>query len=225
MGNESCEERGFHYRKNVREKEHIREERNTKEIKQRRENIDNRSAAGEAVLTRTSETGVTRKAWKVPVTSTTRTRDATKNMQAKNALLICSGKKDNRSRKVKSNMTQTRKEKKTSKDERKAESTRTLIQRIKAIKTSKVKKSTETVNSSKGEKVAYAKETNLKQPETKKTNEMEESPKIEAVRTENEGNKTRNLECNIMWVKKEDKKLKTTARYIMACDLHCRTKH
>ncbi len=57
----------------------------------------------DAIWTRTSETaGVTRKAWKVPVTSstTTRTGDVTKNMQANNAL-ICSGKKDNRSRKVK----------------------------------------------------------------------------------------------------------------------------
>ncbi len=90
----------------------IKEERNTKEIEQRRENIDNRSAAGDAVWTRTSETGVTRKSWKVPV----RTRATTSN-----ALLICSGKKDNRSRKVKSesNMTQTRKEKKTSKDGKK----------------------------------------------------------------------------------------------------------
>ena len=49
-----------------------------------------------------SGTGVTRKAWKVPVTSTTRTGDATKSMQLYNELLICSGKKDNRSRKVKS---------------------------------------------------------------------------------------------------------------------------
>ena len=52
--------------------------------------IDNRSAAGDAVKTRTGETGVTRKAWKVPVSSTTRTGDANK---------------------VKSNMTHTRKEK------------------------------------------------------------------------------------------------------------------
>ncbi len=51
---------------------------------------------------------------------TTRTRDATKNIQASNALLICSRKKNNMSRKAKSesNMTQTRKEKKTSKSEK-----------------------------------------------------------------------------------------------------------
>ena len=30
---------------------------------------------------------------------------------------------------------------------------------------------------------------NLKEPKTEKTNEMEKSPKIEAVRSENEGNK------------------------------------
>ncbi len=102
----------------------------------------------------------------MPVTSTTRTGGATKNMQAHNALLICSGKKDNRSRKVKSEnyMTQTRKEKKMSKDEKKTELTRTLIQRIKAMKASKVKKLTETVNSSKGEKLAHVKESNLKEP-------------------------------------------------------------
>ncbi len=72
------------------------------------------------------------KAWKVPVTSrNTGTGDTTTNMQANNALLIWSGKKDNRSRKVKSecNITQTRKEKKMSKDhEKKTELTRTLIQ-------------------------------------------------------------------------------------------------
>ncbi len=57
----------------------------------------------------------------MPVTSTTRTRAATKNIQASNALLICSGKKNNMSRTVKSenNMTQTKKEKKTSKSEKK----------------------------------------------------------------------------------------------------------
>ena len=59
-------------------------------------------------------------------------------------------------------MTQTRKEKKASKDEKKIESTRALVQRIKAMKASEVKKSTETVNSSRGEKLAHAKETNLK---------------------------------------------------------------
>ncbi len=54
--------------------------------------------------------------------------DATKNMEANNALLICSGKKVNKSRKVKSesNMTQTRKEKNTSKYEKKTELTQTL---------------------------------------------------------------------------------------------------
>ncbi len=131
----------FNTEKNVRGKEDIREERNTKEIEQRRENIDNRSVAGDAVWSRTSETGVTRKAWKVPVTSTTRTGDVSisKNMQAHNALLICSGKEDNKSRKAKSesNMIQTRREKKTSKNEKKAES-RTLIQRIKAMKALKI---------------------------------------------------------------------------------------
>ena len=76
-----------------------------------------------------------------------------------------------------------------SKDEKKTESTRTLLQRMKVVKTSKVKKSTETVNSSKGEKLAHTKETNLKEPKTEKTNEMEESLKIEAVRSENECNK------------------------------------
>ncbi len=75
----------FNTENNVRGKEDIREERNTKEIEQIRENIDNRSEAGDAIWTRTNETGVTREAWKVPVTSTT-TGDATKNMQANNAL-------------------------------------------------------------------------------------------------------------------------------------------
>ncbi len=146
--------------------------------------------AGDAAWTRTSETGVTSKEWKVPV-STTRTADAAKNMQANNGLLICSGKKDNRSRKVKSesNVTQTMKEKKTSKVEKKTESKRTLIQRIKAKKASKVETSTETVNSSKGEKLAHAKEANLKDIKTEKTNVVEESPKIEAIRSENEDNK------------------------------------
>ncbi len=83
-------------------------------------------------------------------------------------------------------MTQTRKEK-MSKDEKKTESTRTLIQRIKAMKASKVKKSTET----RGEKLAHAKEMRLKEPKIEKTNEMKESPKvkIEAVRSENKCNK------------------------------------
>ncbi len=122
---------------------------------------------GDAIWTRTSDTGVTRKAWKVPVTSTTRTGDATKNMQAVNVLLICSEKNDNRSRKVKneSNMTQTMKEEKASKDLKKTESTRTLIHRIKAMKASK------------------------EEPMTEKANKMEELPKIEALRSENEGNK------------------------------------
>ncbi len=102
----------FNAEENVRGKENIMVERNTKGLERRRENIDNGSAAGDAIIwTRTNETGVTRKAWKVLVTSTTRTGGATKNMQAHNALLIYSGKKDNRSRKVKSesNTTQTRK--------------------------------------------------------------------------------------------------------------------
>ena len=60
-------------------------------------------------------------------------------------------------------MTQTRKENKKLKDEKKTESTRTLIQRVKAMKASKVKKLTETINSSKGEKLAHAKEANLKE--------------------------------------------------------------
>ncbi len=81
-------------------------------------------------------------------------------------------------------MTQTRKEKKTSKDEKKTELTRTLVQRIKAMKTSKVIKSTESVYSSKGENLAHTKEVNL-EPKTENTNEMEES-KIEAIRSENE---------------------------------------
>ncbi len=183
----------FNTEKNVRGKENIREERNTKEVEQWRENTDNRSVVGDAVWTRTSETGVTRKAWKVPVTSTTRTGGATKNMQAHNALLICSGKKDNRSGKVKSesNMTQTKKEKKMSKDDKKTESTRTFIQKVKAMKTEtpKVKKSTETINSSNGEKLAHVKEMILKEPKTEKSNKMEESPKIEAARSENEDNK------------------------------------
>ncbi len=51
------------------------------------------------------------------------------------------GKKDNMSSKIKSesNITQIRKEKKTSKDEKKTELTQTLIQRIKAMKASQVK--------------------------------------------------------------------------------------
>ncbi len=57
------------------------------------------------VWTRASGTGVTKKAWKVPVTSTTRTGDATKSLQLNNELLICSGKKDNRSRKLKVKVT------------------------------------------------------------------------------------------------------------------------
>ncbi len=77
----------FNTENNIKGKEDIREERYTKEIEQRRENID-RIAVGDAIWTRTSETGVTRKAWKVPVTSTARTGDATKNMQADNALLM-----------------------------------------------------------------------------------------------------------------------------------------
>ncbi len=36
-------------------------------------------------------------------------------------------------------------------------------------------------NSSEGQKLAHAKEANLKEPKTEKTSEMEESPKIEAV--------------------------------------------
>ncbi len=77
----------FNTEEKVKGKEDIREERNTKEIEQRRENIDNRSVVGDAIWTRTSETGVTRKVWKVPVTSsTTRTGDVTK-MQANNALI------------------------------------------------------------------------------------------------------------------------------------------
>ncbi len=54
------------------------------------------------------------------------------------------------------------------------------------MKASKVKQSTETVNSSKGEQLAHAKEVNVKESKTEKTNKMEESPKIEAVRSENE---------------------------------------
>ncbi len=42
----------------------MREERNMKEFELRREN-DNRSAAGDAVWTKASDTGVTRKAWDV----------------------------------------------------------------------------------------------------------------------------------------------------------------
>ena len=57
------------------------------------------------VWTRASGTGVTRKAWKVPVTSTTRTGDTTNSMQLNNELLIFSGKKDNRSRKLKIKVT------------------------------------------------------------------------------------------------------------------------
>ncbi len=63
-----------------------------------------------------------------------------KKTQADIALLTCSGKNDSRSMKVKSesNMTQTRKEKKTSKDEKKTELTCTLVQRIKQMNASKV---------------------------------------------------------------------------------------
>ncbi len=57
------------------------------------------------------------------------------------------------------------------------------------MKTFKVKKSTETINSSKGRKLAHAKEANLKEPKPEKMNEMVVSPKIEAVRSKNEGNK------------------------------------
>ncbi len=90
-------------------------------------------------------------------------------------------------------MTQARKEEKASKDLKKTESTRTLIQRIKAMKASKVIKSTGTVNSSKGEKLAHTKEANLEEPMT------EELP----VRPENEGNKN-----NV------DKKLWNTIYYV-----------
>ncbi len=62
-------------------------------------------------------------------------------------------------------MTQTMKEEKASKDLKKTESTRTLIHRIKAMKASK------------------------EEPMTEKANKMEELPKIEALRSENEGNK------------------------------------
>ncbi len=57
------------------------------------------------------------------------------------------------------------------------------------MKASKVKKLTETVNSSKGEKHVHVKEVNLKEPKTEIKNEMKESPKIEAIRSESEGNK------------------------------------
>ncbi len=69
----------FNTEKNIRGKDDIKEEGNIKETEQRGENIDNRSVVGDAIWTRTYETGVTRKTWKVLVTSTTRTGDATKN--------------------------------------------------------------------------------------------------------------------------------------------------
>ncbi len=108
--------------------------------------------------------------------------DATKNMGANNALMICCGKKNNRSRKCanQSSMTQTDNARKTSKEEKKTETTRTLIQRIKTMKASKVKKFPETVNSIKGEKFGQTKE-----PEAQKTNKMDKSLQIEASRSEN----------------------------------------
>ncbi len=51
----------FNTKKIIRGRENISEERNTKEIEQRRENIDNRNTLGDAIWTRTSETGVTRR--------------------------------------------------------------------------------------------------------------------------------------------------------------------
>ncbi len=43
---------------------------------------------------------------------------------------------------------------------------------------------------------------------------MEELPKIEAIRSGNESNKNnvdkKLMECNIMWIKEEGKRLKTT---------------
>ncbi len=54
--------------------------------------------------------------------------------------------------------------------------------------------------------------------ETEKTNKMEELPKIEAIRSGNESNKNnvdkKLMECNIMWIKEEGKRLKTSYWWI-----------
>ncbi len=124
-------EKGVRPEKSMGENEDVKEERETKEI-ERGGDIGNGSEVGDPIWRRISETESTRKAWKVPVTSTTRTGDATKNMEGNNALLICGEKVVNRSRNAtnESRTMLTRNPKETRK-EKKTEAKQTITQRIK----------------------------------------------------------------------------------------------
>ncbi len=169
--------------RNMRGKD-MKEEKNTSKIEQRSEDIiGNRIEERDAIWTRNSETGVTTKAWKVPVT---RTGDAAKG--ANNALLICSGKKTNKFRMAtnESSTTKTGNGKKI-KEEKKAKATRKLLQRMKV---SNIKKATGTGTVEKSEPTQEA---NLKELKTEKTNEMDKLSQIDTTKQGNKNNVDKKL--------------------------------